>query len=414
MAEQLIIRISPGVPSVCQWVVTDAEGIPVSTPGSGQLSEASALAAGRRVIVLVPATVVLRTSIKVPVKSPKKILQVLPFAMEDQLAEDIADLHFAAGRPDANGSVPVAVVRRAELEEWQQQWRAAGLDVQAVYADSDGLDHMPGTAVLLAEADRVCLRDETGELSAVDSGSLNGLLTLWLHQDHGDVRPHLVAYLAPDCAQTVQAELDVLRPELETLDSRVLADGALPRLAAGIAVNRGVNLLQGNFARRSDFAKYWPAWRLAASLLLALAIIATATKIAENRRLEQRATYLQAAVQQAFQYIFPDARDIRDPRAALNSRLRALGQTSGKPSNGFLDTLETVSRALSDGGTGTRLESVDYRNGVMELRLRVPDVETLDRIQKTIAKDARLTAEIQSANADDDQILGRLRIESGA
>ena len=414
MAEQLIIRISPGDPSAGRWVVIDAEGIPVSAAESGPLSDACAPAAGRRVVVLVPATEVLRTSIKVPVKNPKKILQLLPFAMEDQLAEDIGDLHFAAGRPDSTGNVPVAVLRRAQLEEWRDHWQTAGLDVQAVYAESDGLDHMPGTAVLLVEADRVCFRDEAGELSSVDTDSLNALLTLWLHRDHGDARPHLVAYLAPDCAQSVQVELDTLRPELETLDSRVLADGALPRLAAGVIANPGVNLLQGNFARRSDFAKYWPAWRLAASLLIALVIVATATKIAENRRLEKRAEYLQAAAQQAFRYLFPDAREVRDPRAALNSRLRALGQTTGKSANGFLDTLETVSRALSDSGTGTQLESVDYRKGIMELRLRVPDVETLDRIQKTIDSDARLTAEIQSANADDDQILGRLRIESGA
>ncbi len=413
MADQLIIRITSRDPSAGQWIVTDTEGIPVTTLQTGPLADASVIAEGRRVIVLLPATEVLRTSIALPVKGQKKILQVLPFAMEDQLAEDIADVHFAAGRPEPDGLVPVAVLRRTQLEQWQQQWQQAGLDVQAVYAESDGLDRMPGTAVLLVEPDQACLRDESGRLSAADTISLTGLLKLWLHQDHGDGRPNMVAYLAPDCGQAASDQLDALRPELETLDCRVLADGALPRLAARVVDEPGVNLLQGDFARRSDLARYWPAWRLAAGLLIALLVTATAARLAENWRLAKRAEYLQAAVKQAFRYTFPDARDVRDPRAALDSRLRALGKVPKGPGSGFLDSLATVSRAIGDGGAGTRIESVDYRAGIMELRLRVPDVATLDRIQKSIDSETRLSAEIQSANADDGQILGRLRIQTG-
>ena len=55
-------------------------------------------AAGRRVCVLVPGTDVLLAEPEFPVKAGAKLQQVVPYALEEQLAEDIDDLHFAIGK----------------------------------------------------------------------------------------------------------------------------------------------------------------------------------------------------------------------------------------------------------------------------------------------------------------------------
>ena len=46
----------------------------------------------------------------------------------------------------------------------------------------------------------------------------------------------------------------------------------------------------------------------------------------------------------------------------------------------------------------------------MELTLRVPSADSLDSIRKLVTEGGRLNAEIQSSNAEGEQIQGRIRI----
>ena len=62
----------------------------------------------------------------------------------------------------------------------------------------------------------------------------------------------------------------------------------------------------------------------------------------------------------------------------------------------------------------SRIETLNYRGGVMELPLRVPNADPLDSIRKLVAESGNLSAEIQSSNAEGEQIQGRIRITSSA
>src|SRR3974390_891530 len=119
--------------------------------------------AGRRVCVLVSGTDVLLADPEVPVKGGAKLQQLVPYALEEQLAEDIEELHFALGKRAAESfRVPVAVVARALLDQWLAQLRGAGIEPAAVYAESELLPENPGQAVALLEADTVCVRPPGG------------------------------------------------------------------------------------------------------------------------------------------------------------------------------------------------------------------------------------------------------------
>jgi len=391
-------------------MVVDESGQILQT-GTPDLSEAANHSAGRKIIGLAPAPDILRAAVNLPVSSRAKLLQALPFAMEEQLAEDVELLHFSAGRSEADEPLPVAVVRKDRVSQWRDELQAAGLEANALYSEADAMDELPGTGVLFLEQGRAVLRDSTGQAVSADLGSMEAIVQLWLvSAREAATGANLLVYLAGDCEADMRPRLETLRNELATLEIKLLENGLLSRLAPIIAARPGINLLQGEFALRSNMGKYWPQWQLAAALLVAVAIIITGVKAAEVWRLDREAASLRQAVEQAFRYTFPDVRNIRaDVRAQFDSQMRALGEGQSSDSGVFLETLQVVASAIQ-AGPGTQLESVDYRSGVMELRLRAPDVETLDKIQREIVSGGRFNAEIQSANADDDQVLGRLRI----
>src|SRR5215469_4442008 len=119
MAEWLLLRLARGPEQRVSWMAADVAGQPVSAPQSGTLAQAASAAAGRRLIVVAPSSDVLITEVELPVKSGVKLQQVVPFALEEQLAADIETLHFAVGaRDEQSGRTRAAVVTRVLMDQW--------------------------------------------------------------------------------------------------------------------------------------------------------------------------------------------------------------------------------------------------------------------------------------------------------
>jgi general secretion pathway protein L len=413
MSEFLVVRLDPPPRETASWVPVDQTGALLGPVTHGALSDAAPAAAGRQVIVLVPALDALRVTAEVPVKAGGKLLQALPFAIEEQVAEDVENLHFAAGGRADDGRVPVVVVRRELMDAWQARLAAAGLRPLRMHAEADAVGLTPNTATLLLQEDSVVLAEADGSLTGMDPGGLDAMLDLWMARREasaGDPGPlHLVVYGSPAALGAHETTFDRLRPGLESLELRKLAEGALPRLAGQIVTAPGINMLQGAYAQRSSLLAFWPAWRLAASLLIAVGALALAAQAVEIRKLRSEAAALDTSIDQAFHYVFPDAGPIQDARAELSSRLRQLGDRSAGASHEFLDALNVIARAVGT-GAGARIEGVNYRAGTMELRVRAPSVESLDRIQQAVTQTGSLKAQIQSANASGNEVVGRLQI----
>ncbi|CAA2962773.1 Hypothetical predicted protein, partial [Olea europaea subsp. europaea] len=145
MADWLLIRLPRTAEQPATWLTVDPRGNPSGPPQSGPLSLAAPRAVGRRVCVLVPSTDVLLTEPEVPMKAGTKLQQVVPFALEEQLADDIDDLHFAIGKRAGDSlRTPVAVIRRSLMDEWLVSLRSSGLEPESMYTESDLLPQNPG------------------------------------------------------------------------------------------------------------------------------------------------------------------------------------------------------------------------------------------------------------------------------
>ncbi|MBM4221637.1 MAG: hypothetical protein FJ170_06805 [Gammaproteobacteria bacterium] len=418
MSETLVVRLRSGNMELAEWVVVDDTGACTLAPAAGPVAGAVPLAPGRRTVCLLPATRVLRTRADVPIRNQNRLAQALPFALEDLLAEDIDDLHFASGTRHADGRIGVAVIRRTHMDGCLALLAEAGLIPQAIYADSDAVTDLAGTTTVLLEDAQVVLRDPGGDAIAAETDGLEALLALWLAQsrpvDESGVSPprNLQVYDATTegWSNTLWEEL---QSQVQSLEVRRLPDGAMARLAAGIAVTPGVNLLQGPYAKRSSFTSYWPRWRLAAAVVGALGLTMLLSAGVETWRLKRESAALDVELGQAIAHTFPGA-NAGNVRALVDQRLQ-----TGSPEQGlamgrqFLDTLRTVASAVSRTGS-TRIESLNYRTGIMELTLRVPNADSLDSIRKLVTEGGKLNAEIQSSNAEGEEIQGRIRITSAA
>jgi len=422
MAEFLVIRIAAERDAAAHWIAVDDSGTRTSPPVTGPLAEAVKDIKDRDVIVLVPAANVLTTTVDIPIRGGSRLLAALPFALEEHLADDIGELHFAAGIRRDSGLVPVAVVSHEHMLEWLERLDEAGIQPARIIPENYGLARIPGTLSVLVAEDQVMFNDgadsefimqgvKPSDALAV-AGVLDGAGGGEASADNGPLG-HLVAHCDPAEEERFQHDWTALRHELASVDINLLPDGVLPRLAVTVAAGNGVNLLQGHYGAKTEIGELFRPWKYAAILLLALGAIGLGGKVVDTYRLSQEVSALKAQFTEEYRQIRPgDTNDVVDPVATVNSLQRALGtQTAATV---FLPSLHQLGVALQQ-NDAAEIEAISYRAGVIDVRLTAPDVATLDNIQKIVSGSGRFNASIQSTDQVGDKVSSRIQIrEAGA
>lgn len=419
MAEYLVIRLPADPEAAANWIAVDGNGTRISAPVTGPLAEATKDVGNREVIVLVPAAMVLSMTADIPVKRGPKLLSALPFALEEQVADDVEDLHFAAGVRGENGLLPVAVVSHALMLDWLGRLEDANITPARVIPENHGLARIPGTLSVLVAEDQVMFNDGADNefvlqhVKPSDALAVAGALNDDHLGDEAENTGHLLVYCEPSDEQRFEHDWIALRHELSSVDINLLPDGVLPRLAVTVAAGRGINLLQGRYGVKTEVATLFRPWRYAAILLLSLGVLGLAGKGVDYYRLSQEEATLKAQFHELYREMRPqDNREIVDPVSIVNSIRRGTGGPSA--AQVFLPSLQELSVAMQQNESAD-IEAISYRAGVIDVRLTAPDVATLDSIQKIVSSSGRFTASIQSTDQVGDKVSSRIQIrEVGA
>ena len=128
MNQFLVLRIS----NPYSWVIIGADGGRLGPVATGTLEDAAPVAKERQVVVIAPGPSVTLARPELPVRSGAKLAQVVPYAMEESLAGEVENFHFAIGATAADGSTEVAAMRREELRSWIDTLAAAGIVPQSI------------------------------------------------------------------------------------------------------------------------------------------------------------------------------------------------------------------------------------------------------------------------------------------
>ena len=238
-------------------------------------------------------------------------VQALAFAVEDQLADDLDDLHIAVGPMDAQRRYPLLVINRQHFKNILAQLQARGLNIVSVHVDADLL---PREQPSIAEWDG-----------------------RWLAGGALDLR----------LALTLQA-LDALKDgPLDTAVEQTFDLSAAPPDA--------INLLQGEF-RRTSQGLPWRGFSVAALLIVALAVGASHLR---SSFLESEAARIYALSEQRFKALYPEHTRIVD----LSAQLNALQQQGAARQNGHMARLLQLTQHVI-GASSVDVQRMEWRAAV--------------------------------------------------
>jgi len=399
MPPTLLLRIPAPGQEETEWLILDNSGEP-PTRQRGSLSLAAAVWRSGQVMALAPSSQILLAEPELPPGGGAKLARAVPFALEEQLTEDVDQLSFAIGKRRDSGTTPVAVVSRTVLQGWLSELRAAGFEPATIYADISLMPENPGQIVLWLENERLAVRRPGALPFAVELSPVkDALIVAGVIADPLDpaLEPkpleNAILYISREDWARTQTEFEQLAQSFESLKVQLLADGPLPWLGRGIESVDAVNLLQGEFARATDYGERWHRWRMAAALAAGLLCVHVGAEALQIRQGKHDAAALDAEIGQVFASAMPSDPNTA-PRRQMQTKLD-LARKSGAGPQYFLRSLQTLSGALS-AVPKTTITSMGYREQTLDLTLNAPNLDALSQLSQIMAKQG-LTAEIQSS-----------------
>ncbi|HUX73911.1 MAG TPA: type II secretion system protein GspL [Steroidobacteraceae bacterium] len=420
MTQTLLLRLAAAGEIAGEWLSVDETGAALGPTERGPLAHAAAAAAAAaRVVVLVPATQVLLAEPELPPGSGARLARAVPFALEEQLTEDIDQLCFAIGRRNARGATPVAVVSRTTMQAWLAVLGGAGIAPAAIYADIALMADNPGQTVLWLERERLAVRRPGALPFAVEVAPVTDALMIAGVIADPDADPSAagarlaesaILYATREDWTRIQAEFEDLMEQFATLRIQLLADGPLHWLARQLHAGDAVNLLQGEFAATSEYRNRWREWRVAAMLALGLLGAHVAAQAIQLHHANEQTAMLDGQITRLFAATLPNE-TLRDARRQMQARLASI-RRGGGGAQVFLHLMQALGRALGQ-NPQTRIDALSFRERSLEMQASAASIDVFARLVQALGTQG-VTAAIESSRPNAGGIQAHLRLTLGA
>ncbi|MGH8273740.1 MAG: type II secretion system protein GspL [Gammaproteobacteria bacterium] len=396
---------------VCDWQRLDANGNREGAPErAAPLAELREAAFGYELIWLAPGAELLAVTATLPVKGREKQLRALPYALEEQFAEDPDRMFFALPAETTAGATQTI----AADGEWLGSALAAladeGITPARVLPDYLALPWVLESWTVLADAGTLYVRTDLAAGFTLEFETGWPVLARRLADLDEVGRPQYLRYIRGREPLGTPPVLDTVEEGLRS-DPEPVTDGLFAVLPEGFARPAPMNLLQGRFKPGSEWRKALKPWLPAAGALAAvilLAVIGFAASWIQNAQADQA---LQKKLHQRFHQLMPN-----QPWPGKYQARRLIRRSlSGEANAGSADELLPLLTALAGANSGAiTIESLNYRAGTLQIRLHAPDVSSLNALRSALATKSRLAVTIRSANQTDSGVEGALSVGKGA
>lgn len=366
------------------WIITDDTHKIIQSVADGDLNQLTNTD-DKDVYVIVPAQDVLLTQATLPKLSRQRLLQALPFALEEQLIDDVDTLHFAIGEQQSDGNLSVAIISRQKITAWLENLAALGIAPRALIPAIFLLPYMPSHWQINTDHHHCLVR--TGKFSgfACELDNLEILLELKLNEE-------------PE-----KGTLNLIRTHLSEQQ-------LLERSTGEWLSSPWINLLQGSYQAKPPSTKTKKIWQYAAYLAIACVTIGFFNHLVSFFMLNRQANKIEAEINQIYMRNFPQAKSIVAPRERMEDKIRKLAGQAHK--NNLLALLGELGKGLSE-APGIRIQNMDFREQQLTLEVTAATFDNLDAFTRSLSQQG-LAVKQQNAATVGEQVKATLMIRAGA
>ncbi|MGV2989658.1 type II secretion system protein GspL [Vibrio sp. E150_011] len=369
MSEFLTVRLNSQPNSPVHWAVWSTGQKEVIASGEleslEQLENIKEYAQQRVTLLILCSQDVHFSDVEIPAGATRQFETMLPYLIEDDIAQDVDDLHFSILHKQS-GQAMVCAVDRAYLLQVLASFSACGIEVKKVVPDVLALPELPSISAIelsgqwlfrtsqwagmVVDKPWLSAVIESDYLSTVSDDTENKTITVDVYSELSDEMlrgsPHITWQPAP----------------IE-MPMALLSQGAVDSTAT---------LLTGDLKPKTSFIKYWKVWQkvvIAAGILLVALI---AEQVALVSQYESQAVAYRAESERIFRSVFPDKKRIPTVsylKRQMQDELTKLGG-SGISSGSALEWLAKLPDTIGQ-VNGMQVMSFTFDGNRNEVRLSV-------------------------------------------
>lgn len=334
----------------------------------------------RKVTLFIPSVHVLHTSAEIPAKQIKHAAKIVPYLIEDQLADPIQDYHIAYNAKHAHeGSIEVLAVNAHKLTEWLSALDACGLMPDEVFSELQLLSAVENKIYVLMDDNKCWIRSGKHIALCTDLASLASIL----NQIQLNMPTAQIEHVGTSPANV-----------FEYLLSNYLSSEKPP----------AINILQGTFAQRSHINNKQlvkQLGRIAAVWLIGMLAI-NATQCVYYY---YESKYYREQTLTLYKQLFPADSKIIDPRRQMETHLSANSPSAA----GFLGILAKVSSDVGD--LAASAQNITYQDDakLLTLTLQSRTVESINMFAEQLLRSG-INAKIQSVMNTSSGVTGVLEV----
>ncbi|CAM3724043.1 type II secretion system protein GspL [Vibrio aquimaris] len=377
MNEFLIVRLSKNKTAVIQWLVWSEIQKEVIASGELQdhqdLSDLTHYAQGRQLILLVSTANLVLTQVDIPAGANRQLESMLPFLLEDDIAQDVDELHFTV-LAKQDGKANVCGIDHSWLEAIIADFRELGLVVRKVIPDALALPVSEEMGLTAVEVDGQWLvKKGPYQAMSIEASWLCLLVqSEWVKQ--GDDYLPLQAFSPlPDLDLGQDQDWQNASPKLVM---QLLAEGA---------VQSKLNLLSGEFKPKSSLGRHLKVWRKAGIAAGVLLVMVGVNNWLQIRNAEAQANAYRSESERIFRQI---TNKNKIPTVTYLKRELQREETilSGSGGESVLDWMIKMPQVMKQ-VPGLKLTSFKYDGSRGEVRLQAQsnDFQTFEKARELMS-----------------------------
>lgn len=352
-----------------------------------------------QVIGVVPGEYVTTRDVMVPGRRRSNVEAALPYALEESLTEEVEALHFTLLRWKPGEAATVAIVSRARLAQWVDEFSELDISFDRI---------VPGYLLLpLHEDNTLTVCPVPSGPIYVRSSELAGFameqdfFPYWL--DSEDLEGKSLAVADLELTRSLGSSSEMKASHWD-IGSHI---GDWLKVAAETETLSAVSLLHGEFQPVHKSRNYRPL-KIAAMCSAFAVVLMSLSMVRELQQLRQEEKQVDDSTLKLFTTNFPNEPFLGRPRFQVES---LLSQRQGGGQNDFQRLLNVTTGVLTT--HGGKIEEVNFRDQALTVLCTVKGLSVLDNIQQSLQQQSDVTAELLSSGARDNEITGRFRVTRG-
>jgi general secretion pathway protein L len=352
--------------------------------------------------LLIDSALLHSARITLPGNNRQRQIKAAPYALEDQLACDIEELHFTIGKREADNLIAVVCINKALLKNLLSKLSLAGIHVTAACPDLLALPLADQQWTILVDSQNAYIKISSQSGYFCERHNLPLILPALLKQSTIAPQTLLVISQADDDINDLFAGTELPRV------TQNFSSSLLNVFATHLDDARSMNLLQGELAVKRNASLQWRIWRIAAIAAVTWLVLKLLLAGLEIQMLNHINMQLTANIETEFKGIFPDAKKFSGMQSRVKNRLKQLRGGEDESQELFLQILADAAPALT--ADGLTIQGIAYRERHIDLELQANSLQILEAAKSRLDTVAGLKS-VLSTSVEKDKVRARLRIE---